>query len=665
VANTKGIRAGRAFVELGVDDRIARGLQKAAQRLNAFGEGLRSIGLKVFAAGSAIAAPLVGAVKTFADSGDALEKMSRRTGVSVEALSELGFAAEQSGADFETLETGLRRMQKSIVDAAGGSDGAVEALARLRLTVADLVNLSPEQQFKLIAERLSQVADPTLRAALAMEIFGKSGTKLIPLLEGGAAGIEAFQQQARDLGLTMSTDAAKKAALLNDTLNILWRVVKRLTTTIGEALADAVIDLADRITRVVVTVMAWVKQNQAIIITAAKVAAGVMAAGAALVVVGTLVSGLGAVFGVLASVVSGVGTVFGAFGSVLGALLNPIGLVVAAIAGLGTAILVYTGAGADALAWLGDTFRWLKDGVLKVIGGIADALAAGDLTLAAQVLWAGLKLAWETGIAPLRKAWNAFRYAFERIAIEAFAAVRKAWISVSTWMWKNFPETTAFIAKTWANLTAGLRTMWADFQNWLSDRWLDVMGLIGSLTDEEVAEAKRLGEEALNDRLVEIENKRQSDVAEAERKSKLTAEQHDAERDAALVEVERQRAEALKHLEEADAERAAAAADDLAQARKELDAAREAAQQKRAEAEAAAPSRRRLTDPLAGLEDQFADLGDFLARKITVTGTFNPLAAAGLGGGDAVERTAQNTEQIAKHTKRLADAAAVGRLSFA
>jgi hypothetical protein len=54
-----------------------------------------------------------------------------------------------------------------------------------------------------------------------------------------------------------------------------------------------------------------------------------------------------------------------------------------------------------------------------------------------------------------------------------------------------------------------------------------------------------------------------------------------------------------------------------------------------------------------------------MARKLSVTGTFNPLAVAGLGAGDAEERTARNTEQIARHTKRLADAAAVGRLSFA
>jgi hypothetical protein len=68
-------------------------------------------------------------------------------------------------------------------------------------------------------------------------------------------------------------------------------------------------------------------------------------------------------------------------------------------------------------------------------------------------------------------------------------------------------------------------------------------------------------------------------------------------------------------------------------------------------------------DPLAGLDDQLAGLGNLLAQKISVIGTFNPLGAAGLGGGSAAERTARATEETARHTKRLAESA--GRLTFA
>ncbi|HOJ76343.1 MAG TPA: phage tail tape measure protein, partial [Phycisphaerae bacterium] len=208
--------------------------------------------------------------------------MAGRTGVSAEALSELGFAAEQSGADLETLETGLRKMQKLIGDAADGSASAGDALGKLGLTLANLQGMAPEQQFKLIADRLSKIEDPTLRAAAAMEIFGKSGTRLLPLVQDGAKGIEDLQQQARALGLTVSTETAKDAALLNDTLNILWRVLKQGVFVVGSALAPTVVELSNAVTRAVVSVTNWIRQNKAVVVTAAKVAAVVAAAGVAI-----------------------------------------------------------------------------------------------------------------------------------------------------------------------------------------------------------------------------------------------------------------------------------------------------------------------------------------------------------------------------------------------
>ena len=93
---------------------------------------------------------------------------------STETLSELGFAAELSGADMDTLETGIRKMQPTLVDAATGMASAQETLAIVGLTVEDLANLSPEQQFKVIADRPARIENPTLKAATAMELFGRN-----------------------------------------------------------------------------------------------------------------------------------------------------------------------------------------------------------------------------------------------------------------------------------------------------------------------------------------------------------------------------------------------------------------------------------------------------------------------------------------------------------
>ncbi|MBM4369837.1 MAG: hypothetical protein FJ102_26745, partial [Deltaproteobacteria bacterium] len=97
MADTRGIRAGRAFVELGVSDKLSAGLRRAQKRLEAFGQGLRAVGVRMAGIGAAAVGSLLGAARHFATVGDDLEEMSQRTGVSVEALSELGYAAEIAG----------------------------------------------------------------------------------------------------------------------------------------------------------------------------------------------------------------------------------------------------------------------------------------------------------------------------------------------------------------------------------------------------------------------------------------------------------------------------------------------------------------------------------------------------------------------------------------
>ncbi len=664
MANAKGIRAGKAFVELGVSDKLTAGLRRAQKRLQAFGAGLRSIGTRITAFGASLAAPLAASVKLFSSAGDQLDKMSKRTGVSVEALSELGFAAEQSGADLATLEAGIRIMQRTMGDASQGLATAVDAFAALGLSAEQLAGLSPEQQFTVIAERLSQIADPTARAAAAMDVFGKSGTKLLPLLSDGAKGMAELRDQAHALGLTVSTESARDAALLTDTLNILWRVLKQGVFTIGSALAPVIVDVSNRITRAVVRVSEWIKQNKALVVTALKVAAAVVAGGIALVALGWLISGVAAAVGGLASVVAGLGAALSVVGSAVAAILSPMGLVISAAIALAGTLLVTTDAGAEALAWLGDRFRALKDTVFKVIGGISDALAAGDIGLAAKILWLSLKLAWQEGVAALNRVWLEAKRFF-------LGTVQKMWygaLALSEQILHGLEvawiETTAFLSKTWTSFTAGFKKAWNSAVNWTTKRLLELQGLLDEGFDVEAA--KRMADEDLAATNAEID--RQRDAALSAREKQRQAERNSARElnEATLAEIGRQFDEAQKALDDETNAKVAATKQALADARKKLDEAIAAARAKRdaLDSEPGVP-RRKLTDPLSELEDRLAGLGDTIARKISVTGTFNPAAIAGLGGGNAAERTARASEQTAKNTKRLVDAANMGGLTFA
>src|SRR5690554_1644585 len=126
MANTQGIKAGRAFVELFADDsRLVRGLRAAEAKLKAFGQSVMRMGAVIGGLGSAVTAPMLAAVKVFESAGGAMNDLSQRTGVPVETLSELGYAAERSGSDINALGNALFRMRRRVANAATSSGPAV------------------------------------------------------------------------------------------------------------------------------------------------------------------------------------------------------------------------------------------------------------------------------------------------------------------------------------------------------------------------------------------------------------------------------------------------------------------------------------------------------------------------------------------------------------
>lgn len=660
MASAQGIRAGAAFVELFADDRrLVRGLKAASAKLKAWGQSVTTMGKRFMAAGAAIIAPLAAAAKTFASMGDEVQKMSLRTGVSAESLSELGFAAEQSGSDLATLEAGLRKMQRSIGDAADGSQTAVDALAALGLSVGRLIGLSPEEQFKLIADGIAGISDPTMRAAVAMELFGRSGTQLLPLMQDGAAGIEALQKQARDLGLTISGEDANAAAALSDAMNVLWRVFKQGVFVIGSALAPVLKDFAERAAGVIKSVSDWIKQNKDVVVTVFKVAAAVAAGGAALMVVGGLISGVGFAFGTLASIVAGVGTALGVIGTVLGAILSPVGLVIAALASLGGYLLHVSGAGQQALSWLGQQFAALRDTALAAWKGISDALAAGDIGLAAKILWLTLKMEWQKGVAWLTDKWIGFKEAFMAVATEAVYGTAKILTSAWAGLQTAWVETVAFMSKAWTVFTSSLVTGWKTAQNWISKKFVSLMAMFDDtvdveatqrILDEDFQREQRGRERATQQQLRDIETTRQAKREAIDQEEQGTLDQLNQEKDARHI--------ARKKQYDAEVQ---SAEDAVAEARKQWQDALDEAARKRAEiAETTGPERMKGPGDLEGLD--FEGMGK---KSISVQGTFNAMAAQGLGTGGPMERAARAGEETAKNTRKLVMQAQHGGLQFA
>lgn len=312
-----------AFAGGDVAEQAATELEKHLKRI---GRTVTDVGKKMAAVGASITGPLLAATARFAQVGSELVDTSAKIGVSVEQLSTLKFAAEQSGASMGDLQTAFRGMARVLDDAATGSTTAVESLAKLGLTIDDLRGTSADEQFKLLADRIGAIEDPTARAALAMEVFGRSGTALIPLLSGGRKAIEDLQKQAEEMGLQISTQDAAAAETLGDAWDALKATFDAVAIQIGAALAPTMTSLTNTLQQTAAGVTGFIRENRSLVVAAAAVGAALTGIGTTLIVVGKAIG----------ATVASIKTLIGVFSLVaahpVGAALTALGLVLATVA---------------------------------------------------------------------------------------------------------------------------------------------------------------------------------------------------------------------------------------------------------------------------------------------------------------------------------------------
>ena len=209
----------------------------------------QSVGAPFAAVAGAVGFSLQSAVTGFAQAGDSLDKMSARLGISAVKLQEWSFAATHAGAAPEDLEGALKDLSEKIAEVAGGDTGdAAQLFSALGISVNDASGkIRPASDiFEELADAIQRNEDPALRTKMAMVLMGDSGRKLIPMLSGGAQGLDDMAKQARDLGLVMNEDAVAAAAQMTDHMDDMKASVTAVGHEIGYRLSPIVISMSDR-----------------------------------------------------------------------------------------------------------------------------------------------------------------------------------------------------------------------------------------------------------------------------------------------------------------------------------------------------------------------------------------------------------------------------------
>ena len=142
------------------------------------------------------------------DLGSRLHDLSTRTGETAGNLALLERAFTNTGVSADSLGPAIAKMQRSMVDAADGSGAAAKAFEALSISMGELQGKSPTEQLGLIGERLALVVDPAERAALAMAIFGRSGSELLPVLVNFGSELDQAKGQLGSLPEMLTRTAA-------------------------------------------------------------------------------------------------------------------------------------------------------------------------------------------------------------------------------------------------------------------------------------------------------------------------------------------------------------------------------------------------------------------------------------------------------------------------
>ena len=175
----------------------------------------------ITAATAALAAGGAAFVKSsneVAQYGDNVDKMSQKLGLSAKSYQEWDYVMQLAGTDMGSMTTGLKTLTNKLDDAKNGSDEARGMFEKLGISMEDINTMSREDLFAKTIEGFQGMADSTDRAALANDLFGKSGQNLAPLFNQSAEATKGLIEQANQYGMIMSGDAVKASADFEDAL---------------------------------------------------------------------------------------------------------------------------------------------------------------------------------------------------------------------------------------------------------------------------------------------------------------------------------------------------------------------------------------------------------------------------------------------------------------
>lgn len=462
-----------AFI-LSATDKMSRiideAVKKSTNKLSAFerttgkiGRSMTKAGTVMLGASAAVGGSILAVGKSTADYAGDMYDMARGAGIGVEAFQKLAYAGRMSGVETEKLSASLVKFDRMVAEAAGGNKTYMQTFEDLGIKIKDSAgNLrQPNEIFEDVADIFHNTEDGIGKTALAVELFGKSGADLIPMLNDGKAGLKAFYAEAERLGLVLSDETTAKGDAFSDQLENIGEQVKGVKLQLGAALIPALSAAAEKISKVIDKITRWVQENPELVATIGNIA---MTTGKWIAILGTAAIAIGSVTFIV-----------GQFGKVFRIVSDSIKIGTKIVSEYKNGMLLFRMQYALFSVWskIAAAGQWLFN--TSLYGCPVVWIVAGIMAIIAAVVL--LVKYWDEVAAWFKKLWDAIVGIFKA----AWEAIKKVWDAVTGWFSNLWGGIKAGAGKAWDGIKntiskarEGVQKAWGSVKGWFSNLWGNV-----------------------------------------------------------------------------------------------------------------------------------------------------------------------------------------------
>lgn len=414
-------------------------------------------------ASAAVGGSILAVGKSTADYAGDMYDMARGAGIGVEAFQKLAYAGRMSGVETEKLSASLVKFDRMVAEATGGNKTYMQTFEDLGIKIKDSAgNLrQPNEIFEDVADIFHNTEDGIGKTALAVELFGKSGADLIPMLNDGKAGLKAFYAEAERLGLALSNEMIAKGDAFSDQLENIGEQVKGVKLQLGAALIPALSAATEKISKVIDKITKWVQENPELAATIGNIA---MTTGKWIAILGTAAIAIGSVAFIILQ-----------FRKAFRAMSDAVTIGISIFKNIKNTFLVVDKAmkGYTKTQKLATVATKLFNKALKanpILTIISLIIALG------AVVYSVIKN-WDKIAAWFKKLWDAIVGIFKA----AWEAIKKVWSTVTGWFSNLWGGIKAGAGKAWEGIKntinkarEGVQKAWGSVKGWFSNLWGNV-----------------------------------------------------------------------------------------------------------------------------------------------------------------------------------------------